>query len=480
MVETVPPGDLSPAADLPGPLSDRTGGRSRGVSRLVRVVLLLLVLSVPAAPPLSRALLGGHGPAGSPDGSAPAGGSAGGSGEQDAAPALGPGVAATAVPAVLALLQDRAAAVTRRDRTAWLAVIDPAARSTTADQDAAIGRILALPVTRWRYRLLALALAPARPAAGGTALTARVQLIYRLAGDTRDVLRERELTLVAGRSGALLEAETAAATDRDLWDLGPLTVVQGSRGSAVVLGGDPEAARALAALVAESAAGVDAVWGTSWPRSVVVVLPADRSGMAALLGGADPSGLDRLAAVTSGMLDRGSTRSHALAAADRVVLNPQSWPQLTPVGRRVVLTHELTHVATRATTAATPPLWLDEGFAQYVGYRDSGLPAVTVAADAVDLVRRTGQVPDALPTADAFDPARGGSQAAYAQAWVACDLVARRAGPSGLARLYREAASADGGQAQADVALREVLGEDRQTFLGQWQAALRTLAGAGG
>jgi hypothetical protein len=122
---------------------------------------------------------------------------------------------------------------------------------------------------------------------------------------------------------------------------------------------------------------------------------------------------------------------------------------------------------------------LDEGFAQYVGYRDTGLPARTVAADALAPVR-AGRVPDALPTADAFDPSRGDTGPAYAQAWVACDLIAARAGVAGLALLYRVAASGDGGEAQADAGLRAVLGEDRQAFTVQWRAALRTLAGAGG
>jgi hypothetical protein len=202
--------------------------------------------------------------------------------------------------------------------------------------------------------------------------------------------------------------------------------------------------------------------------------------MAAVLGRTGSRGLDRLAAVTSGPLDRGRTGPDVVAgAADRVVLNPVMWARLTETGRQVVLTHELTHVATRATTSATPPAWLDEGFAGYVGYRGSGLADVEIAADALAEVR-AGRTPKELPGDDRFDPAHGDPSPAYAQAWAACDLVVRRVGTSRLVALYRVAASADGGDPGVDAALSQVLGESVGTFVGQWQERLRLLAGAGG
>jgi hypothetical protein len=224
---------------------------------------------------------------------------------------------------------------------------------------------------------------------------------------------------------------------------------------------------------------VDALWGPSWPRSVVAVLPGDASLFQALLEHPADAVPARFAAVTTGQLDRGRGGPHAIvAAADRVMLNPDVWSRLTAAGRQAVLVHELTHVATRATTSATPPTWLDEGFAAWVGYRDAGLTASAVAADALPTVR-AGRLPAALPADGDFDPARGNAGPAYAQAWVACDLIAERAGPAGLVAVYRVAASAGGGRPQADAALRQVLGEDTATFTTSWQARLRTLAGAG-
>jgi hypothetical protein len=89
----------------------------------------------------------------------------------------------------------------------------------------------------------------------------------------------------------------------------------------------------------------------------------------------------------------------------------------------VVLTHELTHVATRATAKVTVPLWVEEGFANYVAYHGSGLAPRVVAAEVLPLVR-AGTAEDHLPSTEAFDAARGPIAPAYADAWLAFDLMA--------------------------------------------------------
>jgi hypothetical protein len=85
-----------------------------------------------------------------------------------------------------------------------------------------------------------------------------------------------------------------------------------------------------------------------------------------------------------------------------------------------------------------------------------------------------------LPAPGDFDPAAGSSGAAYAQAWVACDLIAARAGRSGLVAVYRGSASGGGGQAAAEAALWQVLRQPLRRFVADWQARLRRIAGVGG
>ena len=52
---------------------------------------------------------------------------------------------------------------------------------------------------------------------------------------------------------------------------------------------------------------------------------------------------------------------------------PRRTPGSQPAGRDVVLTHELAHVAVRATVPGAPATWLAEGYADHVGYARAGL-----------------------------------------------------------------------------------------------------------
>jgi hypothetical protein len=195
---------------------------------------------------------------------------------------------------------------------------------------------------------------------------------------------------------------------------------------------------------------------------------------AAVLGRGSASGpgfggLDQLAAVAVTAAGDRSRRG-----ADRVVVNPEAFGRLTATGRLVVLTHELTHVATRDVPVA-PALWLQEGFADYVGYRDSGLTDAQVAADALPRVREAGP-PTRLPDDAAFDPSRSDVAQAYAQAWAACALIARDGGLPTLVAFYRAAAAGPDPDRALDDALRTVLRQTRQQFEQRWSASLSALA----
>jgi hypothetical protein len=215
---------------------------------------------------------------------------------------------------------------------------------------------------------------------------------------------------------------------------------------------------------------------------VVVLGPGTPEQLAAALGKETEPGLDQVAAVTNGEL----TRDPAAAAgtpdegtADRVVLNPGPFGRLSPLGRRVVLTHELTHVTTRASARVAPPLWVEEGFANYVAYRGSGLSRTLVAADVLPMVR-AGTAREHLPEAAAFDPAHGPIAPAYADAWLAFDLMARD-GTRRPVEFYRMAAGLDAGtgsvvEQTVPRAFDRVLGTDRTDFEIRWRAYRAALA----
>ncbi|MGN6607103.1 MAG: hypothetical protein ACTHMS_08870 [Jatrophihabitans sp.] len=100
-----------------------------------------------------------------------------------------------------------------------------------------------------------------------------------------------------------------------------------------------------------------------------------------------------------------------------------------------------------------------------------------MAAELTAAVRR-GQLPDQLPTDAAFTGDAATAALAYEQAWLACRLIAERAGQAGLLRVYRLV----GGQATASStatasALRAVLHESTAQFTAQWRTFLRQLLG---
>jgi len=401
-----------------------------------------------------------------------------------------PSVALARAAAVQPLLTARSAAVRSGGRAAWLRLLDPEATAFRARQGAVLDRVRRLAPTAWSYELVGTATAAGTP--GVPAFLAHVRLHYRLSADTRDVVREQYLDVVQRSGRWYLAGDGDPRTEPALWDLGELRVWRGRRSLVVGIGLPAGPAtdarlRRIAGVTDAAAGDVDAVWGVGWPRAAVVVVPRTRALMARALGRADDDGLDQVAAVTSGELDRASEAGPPSSAplprpggvADRVVLNPDPFARLTEVGRRVVLTHELTHVATRASARPAVPLWVEEGFANYVAYRTSRLAPAVVASDVLPAVR-SGTAPEHLPVAADFDPSSGPIAAAYADAWLAFDLMSR-GGASRPLDFYRHAAGRGGGaDRSADdlvtAAFRDVLGTTQEQFEANWRAYRAQLA----
>lgn len=384
--------------------------------------------------------------------------------------------AAVRLRAVEALLGQRASAVLNGDPAAWQATVDPTATGFAERQRALFGRLGEVPFSQWSYQLVGdgPGLAPER-AAGlpeGSAIV-RARLTYRIQGTGGQTDREQYLTVVSRGGRWLLAGDTDAAaaglhTQRDLWDLGPVRVVRGERSTVL---GDARGAsvarmRRLAGEADLAVAEVDAVWSEDWSRAPLVLLPRSQKHMAVLLGD-DERGLAQIAAVTTGAFEEG------LARGDRVLVNPAAFDTLGAVGRAVVLTHEMTHVATRATTVVPPPIWLSEGFADYVAYRAASVPTTIVAADLIDDVR-DGDPPRRLPEPADFDAGEGDIASAYEAAWLACRMIALRFGEKELVRFYRAMSDQQGTGWPEETA--EVLGVSGAELTRQWRAHVRQVA----
>jgi hypothetical protein len=348
-----------------------------------------------------------------------------------------------------AVLANRARAVRDGDRMAFLATVGDAPAAFRDAQSRMYGNLRKLPLEGWRERI-----ANTEAMDGGSAVV-RVEVRYRLRGfDKGDVARTRYLTLAPrGGTWTIVGDGTSRGLtdDADIWDSGPLTVVRGRAGLVI---GDATGLDRIAARLDAAVPVVTSVVGKGWAQRVVALVPADAS-LASALAGPGQS-LGQIAALAT--IAPGDGRGE-----DRVIISPGTFDRLNELGRTVVLTHELTHVATGGARDRRTPLWLIEGFADYVGYRRVKISTRSAAGE----LRRevsAGRAPKALPAADAFAGGSPRLSQAYQEAWLACRMVADRYGEAALVRLYRAA-----GRAPEEAALRDVLGLTRDRFTALWR-----------
>ncbi|WP_338676214.1 hypothetical protein V1460_26985 [Streptomyces sp. SCSIO 30461] len=345
-------------------------------------------------------------------------------------------------------LDGRATAVLRHDEAGYLAVLDAKLRPAGRQEFA---NLADMPLRSWEYRLTGVR-------RSGDRATADAELRYRLDGyDSAPVTTARTLELAVRDGRWYVTGDRAGEGGaQQLWQQGDVRVVRGTRSLVLGTGGDLARLRRIAADADRAVPEVSAAWPGRWAGRVVVLVPDSLEAMGRLLG-APAEGYRGMAAVTTG-------------SAERVIVNPEAYDTLSAFGRGLVLAHETTHVATRADTSPTTPMWLSEGFADWAAYRATPRPAAE-AAPALHRAVRAGGAPIALP-ADAdfrFGADAEGLGRAYEGAWLACELIAERHGDAALTDLYR-AVPRQG----LDDALREVLGTSRAAFTAEWRAYLRT------
>ncbi|MGW4891122.1 hypothetical protein ACWEQL_02470 [Kitasatospora sp. NPDC004240] len=302
------------------------------------------------------------------------------------------------------------------------------------------------------------------------------ELTAALAGyDEYPVVYRRRLDLAAEADGWRPGREEGAGGAVPLWDLGTVRATRGGHCLVLGLAGGPDPAE-LAAVADRAVPAVNALWGTGWAGRLVLELPSTVEQFARLLD-VPPADWTEMAAVT--VAAPGAPRH---APADRVVVNPVAYGRLSAFGRQVVTTHEAVHVATRADTRSWTPLWLSEGVADWTAYRDSGRTAAQLAPELAKDVA-AGRTPAALPADRAFAAGAEGIAQAYEQAWLACDLIARRYGPERLVACYRAVGAAEPGsggpERQLDQVLRAELGTGLVEFTRLWSAETAARLGGG-
>lgn len=247
-----------------------------------------------------------------------------------------------------------------------------------------------------------------------------------------------------------------------VWMSGPLQVRRGPTTLVLVAGdrvlADEYAVRARAAVPAVRRVLPD------WRARLVVEVPASVEALHEALA-SDPGTLDNIAATTVA-----ADGSSAPDAPIHVFVNPQVFGEQKQRGAQIVMTHEAVHIATEAATSAMP-LWLVEGFADYVALRDTDLPDSVTARRVIRQVRREGP-PAQLPGPQEFDTGAQHLGAAYEGAWLACRVLVDIGDEASLVRFYERVRAG----APVGPALSRSFGLTQRELTGEWRDLLTDLA----
>jgi hypothetical protein len=276
-----------------------------------------------------------------------------------------------------------------------------------------------------------------------------------------------------------VHVEVLVGFQSDRGSVGITSIGGGDRRSPLWLSGRVEVRRSADTLVlATTAAEADLLAGRAeaavpvvrdvlprWDGKLVVEVPGTERALDAALG-ADQGSYTDIAAVTASV-DGTTTPGSEV----HVFVNPEVYGDLEPVGGQVVISHEATHLATAAPLTSGVPLWLLEGFADYVALHDVDLPITTTAGQIIQQVRADG-VPDQLPGQPEFDRTDSHLGAAYESAWLACVVLADAGGQEALVRLYEQVSRGR----DLDGELRRLFGLSEAELTARWRQRLQDLA----
>jgi hypothetical protein len=364
------------------------------------------------------------------------------------------------------LLTKRAKAVLGNNRAAFLATVDKRRKRWYRAQATLFARMRTVPFSALAYRVTG----PRNHA--GSRVTRRyapdrvylpeVEARYRLKGqDQRPVLGRLFYTFVQTGSGWRIASHgEAGRQDVEIWDSGLVKTLRRARTLVVYHPGSEELAGRLLQAAERAYGQVAATWPYRWDRKVVILVPRDEAEGERLVA----RDLSRVAALVHAQTSNGRT------LGNRLVVNSSKLPGYDPLNLQLVITHEMTHVATY-TLGDGVPLLLVEGFADYTALRPHRLSLAESRPVLAEQVRN-GRFDGTLPGND--DLLGRDTPLAYDSASSFCLWVAESFGEQRLRALYRVfATSIAPSAANLDRGLRRVLGLSRRTAETRWAAWVR-------
>jgi hypothetical protein len=432
----------------------RTAWVLAGLAALLAVVLVAVLV----------ARTGPAGPAGPPGAPPRAAGPA-----RAAAPALPD--PRTDLPKLLA---KRAKAIVDDDRTAFLSTVDKRQKTWYRDQSTEFGRLRTVPFSAFTYRVVDLRSGNnlKRRYDADQVYLGQVEARYRFRNqDASPVLTRHSFTFALVPAGWRIagpgDRRLRARDDVEIWDGGQVRTLRSARSLVVYHPGQDALARRLLTVADRAYGQVGAAWTGTWERKAVILVPRDQQEAERLVHARD---LSRVAALASSSIESDQT---GRVLGNRIVINTTNVVRYRPLDLQVLITHEMTHVATR-TLGDGVPLLLVEGFADWAALLPVKLPFTITRAALVREVR-SGGFDGVLPGDRDFRGPDAG--VAYDEGSAFCLWVARTFGAAKLRALYREFAGTSPASAAAlDHGFREVLGLSRRTAERRWAAWVRDQA----
>jgi hypothetical protein len=372
------------------------------------------------------------------------------------------------------LLAKRAKAILGGDRAAFLATVDRRRTAYYRGQARLFAWLRTVPFSAAEYRVTDernwATTTVRRRYAPDRVYLPHVELRYRFEGqDASPVLGRFYYTFVltgAGwRIGGQNDARPALRDDVEIWDAGPVRTLRTARTLVVHHPGSESFARRLLEAAERAFGEVAAAWTGRWERKVVILVPGGQDEAERLVRARDLSAVAAVAAssVESGAVDR--------VLGNRIVVNPAVLAPYNRLNLQTVVTHELTHVATRV-LGTRVPLFLVEGFADYAALRPLARYPLAATRPALAKRVRAGRFDNRLPSSRELRGRDG--VVAYEEGSTFCAWVAASFGEGRLRALYRAFAGSGGlSTAELDRGFRKVLGVPRRTAEARWAAWVR-------
>jgi len=378
--------------------------------------------------------------------------------------------------AISVVLADRSAAVVGSKSQRFMDTVAQSDATFTGSQLRLATNLITVPFRQWDYTLLSkLELTDSASLAvqdkyGPSAVTYQVGVRYRLEGfDSPPVVVLRTMSFVPDGDAWKVVADTDTGRFRQPWDVDVISLDRSNDVLMLVLG-NAKPASSLKEQAGQAVRDVTTFWGTDWDKRVLVVVPRSQKQLGTLLR-KDGSNYSALAAIATAERNGGSGD----APANVVWVNPAGFAKINALGRTIVLRHEILHVATGAAVPNGFPLWLEEGAAEYFGYRDSGVKQQVIASSLL-ADAKNGRVPSRFAKTADFVPTSPRLSQAYEGSWWAARLIVQNYGEAALIRVYRTALTQLNKKTAVDVALRQELGISEAELTAMWRASIRDAA----